>query len=49
LLWARRFGALSYWDALVKPAAAAVKDANFRGAPVLFAMQAEMGATLFYS
>jgi hypothetical protein len=33
---------------VVAPTAAAVKAANYRGKPVYFAMQAEMGATLFY-
>lgn len=43
-----RYGPLSYWEALVRPAAQAVRDANVNKAPVYFSMQAEMGATLFY-
>ena len=44
----RKYGALSYWEALVKPTALAIKDANFKKRGVFFSMQAEMGATIFY-
>lgn len=37
-----KYGQLSYYDALVKPVAEAVKLANYKGQEVLFAMQAEM-------
>jgi hypothetical protein len=32
----------------VKPTALAIRKANFKKRTVLFSMQAEMGATLFY-
>jgi hypothetical protein len=38
----------TYWDTVVKPTAEAANAANVRGRPIYFAMQAEMGATLFY-
>jgi hypothetical protein len=44
----QKYGAYNYYDTVVAPTAAAVKAANYRGKPVYFAMQAEMGATLFY-
>lgn len=43
-----KYGALSYWEALVKPTALAIRDANFKKRGVYFSMQAEMGATIFY-
>ncbi|KAF8071087.1 UBP4 [Scenedesmus sp. PABB004] len=43
-----KYGAMSFWDAVAKPTAQAIKDANYRKRDVYFAMQAEMGATLFY-
>lgn len=39
---------LSYYDALIAPAAEAVAAANVLGSPAMIALQAEMGATLFY-
>jgi len=44
----QKYGQLSYWEGVVRPTAQAVKDANWRKRDVYFAMQAEMGATLFY-
>lgn len=44
----QKYGALSFWEAVAKPTAQAIKDANYRRRDVYFAMQAEMGATLFY-
>jgi hypothetical protein len=44
----QKYGEVSYWEGVVRPAAEAVKDANVRKRDVYFAMQAEMGATLFY-
>ncbi|GBF98347.1 hypothetical protein Rsub_11241 [Raphidocelis subcapitata] len=43
-----QYGQLSYWEALVRPAALAVRAANVAKAPALLSLQAEMGATLFY-
>jgi len=43
-----KYGGVSYYDTVVKPTADAVKAANYKGGEVYFAMQAEMGATLFY-
>jgi hypothetical protein len=44
----QKYGAFSYYDSVLKPTAEAVKMANYKGGEVYFAMQAEMGATLFY-
>jgi hypothetical protein len=43
-----KYGSMTYWDAIAKPTAEAVRKANYRKREVYFAMQAEMGATLFY-
>jgi hypothetical protein len=43
-----RYDSLSYFEALIKPSALAARGANVRRGPIYFAMQAEMGATLFY-
>jgi len=43
-----KYGGVTYYDTVVKPTAEAVAKANYKGRPVYFAMQAEMGATLFY-
>lgn len=43
-----KYGSLSYMEGVVKPVAQAVKDANWRKRDTYFALQAEMGATLFY-
>ncbi|KAF6265946.1 hypothetical protein COO60DRAFT_770702 [Scenedesmus sp. NREL 46B-D3] len=44
----QKYGALSFWEAVGKPTALAIKDANYKKRDVYYAMQAEMGATLFY-
>eukprot|EP00877_Chromochloris_zofingiensis_P005846 jgi/Chrzof1/15262/UNPLg00656.t1 len=43
-----KYGAMSYFDAVIRPAANAIKQANSRGKEVYISLQAEMGATLFY-
>eukprot|EP00882_Tetradesmus_deserticola_P017054 GHRQ01018246.1.p1 GENE.GHRQ01018246.1~~GHRQ01018246.1.p1 ORF type:complete len:302 (+),score=102.60 GHRQ01018246.1:187-1092(+) len=44
----QKYGALTFWEAVGKPTALAIKDANYKKRDVYYAMQAEMGATLFY-
>lgn len=44
----KKYGQMSYWEGVVRPVARAVKEANYKKRDVYFAMQAEMGATLFY-
>ncbi|WIA11873.1 hypothetical protein OEZ85_011959 [Tetradesmus obliquus] len=44
----QKYCALSFWEAVGKPTALAIKDANYKKRDVYYAMQAEMGATLFY-
>lgn len=35
----QKYGALSFWEAVAKPTAQAIKDANYRRRDVYFAMQ----------
>lgn len=44
----QKYGSFSFWEVVGKPTAQAIKDANYKKRDVYYAMQAEMGATLFY-
>jgi hypothetical protein len=44
----QKYNGWSFWDAIGAPTAKAIRDANYKKRDVYYAMQAEMGATLFY-